>query len=219
MRSKKILVSPPTIVIEGSPPRNVSAYRLGRDLALYCDGVKIYVYLARWDRLNHYLLSSLAHFLFGFIFNILPIHSAGVMKNGDVVLLVGPAGSGKTTAYKLAESSSFEVLHDDLNIVEIPSLKVWSAYDQEKHPSGKLKGIIFLSNLEKDSLTTGERVALLSRALFFPSFIETERMMIEASSRMLELAVKLATTKKLKFAMVRMRNAERSIQAASRILK
>jgi hypothetical protein len=60
--------------------------------------------------------------------NRYPLHAAGLVRHGTVLLLAGPSGSGKSTLVYAAMSAGLDVLADDSVYVQTrPEFRVWGA--------------------------------------------------------------------------------------------
>ncbi len=75
---------------------------------------------ARWNALTHLPL------------NFFPVHSAGLTKNGNVLLILGESGSGKSTVLFDLVKKGWQGLSDELNFLDLrtfrvyPFLRTWS---------------------------------------------------------------------------------------------
>jgi len=75
----------------------------------------------RREMLDAITLGLVAHF------DRHPVHAAAIVRDGRVVLLAGPSGTGKSTLAYLAHSAGITVLSDDHVWVQTdPLLRIWS---------------------------------------------------------------------------------------------
>ncbi|RLG67843.1 MAG: hypothetical protein DRO11_09700, partial [Methanobacteriota archaeon] len=114
---RRVMYMPPTVAVKGSPGEDHYLYRISDRLLVSFDGREVCFFNTDDRDLNFSYLSLMSALMFGDAFGLLPIHSAGIARSGRVVLIVGPGGSGKTTVYNIAGSLSFNLLHDDMNLV------------------------------------------------------------------------------------------------------
>jgi hypothetical protein len=49
------------------------------------------------------------------------LHSAGIVANGEALLMFGPSGAGKSTVARLSQAAGYTVLSDDLNALSLDS--------------------------------------------------------------------------------------------------
>lgn len=82
------------------------------------------------------LVADRAHFRYGVLealtlalltrFDRVPFHAAAIVRDGKVLLLAGPTGSGKSTLCYVAQRAGFKILADDAVYLQLaPSLRVW----------------------------------------------------------------------------------------------
>lgn len=105
----------------------------------------------------------------------LPFHCSAVIKEGKAYIFTGKSGSGKTTASILLSLDGYQILNDELNIIDINSsnITVYSTpFTTEaklkvcNNLNGKLEKIYFLNKAAKNYLSNSTQIT-------FNNFLES----------------------------------------------
>ena len=76
------------------------------------------------DHFRYNILEALIFSILSWL-NRLPLHAAAVVRNGAVLLLTGPSGTGKSTLTYAAARSGLQVLTDDIVYAQLDPMRVW----------------------------------------------------------------------------------------------